>query len=218
MTERPTFPTCLAWHLDKDLPHPIAHIHMQAFAANRNLLSAFGIRPVIMLRNVPDMLTSFWDMLDTDADARRDGLNCVVPEDFTSFSDAQKADFMVDIIAPWYASYFASWKSFCDEAPGSRFASCATTDSAARRTNPSTPPSPMPALSCRAPPAAKRWRAPGPSAKIFGYNKGTEGRGRTYFSPRHLAEISRKLLLSAARRLDAGTDGRRGAIAASFLR
>src|SRR5665213_4207643 len=85
----PYLPNLLACYLDKDLPHLIAHIHMQAFTANRHLLSALGIRPVIMLRNIPDMLTSFWDMLDTDEAARKDGLNCVVPEDFTSFSDAQ---------------------------------------------------------------------------------------------------------------------------------
>ncbi|HEY1876375.1 MAG TPA: hypothetical protein VGG66_02860, partial [Rhizomicrobium sp.] len=29
-----------------------------------------------------------------------------------------KLDFMIDVIAPWYASYFATWKSFVDDAPG----------------------------------------------------------------------------------------------------
>src|ERR1700678_3010320 len=39
----PYLPTRLACYLDKDLAPVIVHIHMQALAANRNLLKAFGI-------------------------------------------------------------------------------------------------------------------------------------------------------------------------------
>src|SRR6185312_2641525 len=70
----PYLPNLLACYLDPDLPNIVAHIHMQAFAANRHLLSALGIRPVIMLRNVADMLASFWDMLEADPVARAEGL------------------------------------------------------------------------------------------------------------------------------------------------
>ncbi len=90
---------------------------MQALAANRHFIEAFGLRPIIMMRSIPDMLASFWDMLEFDPTARAEGLNCQIPDNFVDQSRAQKADFMVDVIAPWYASYFATWKSFVDDAP-----------------------------------------------------------------------------------------------------
>jgi len=188
----PYLPNLLACYLDKDLPEIIVHIHMQAFLANRHLLSALGIRPVIMLRNLPDTLASFLDMLETDPVARAQCLNCVVPNNFVELSRAQKVDFVLDIIVPWYASYFASWKSFIDEAPGqvcvlrygdfcqdpvkSVHTALAHAGFAASRD------------ACAA--AVERvW----PNRNEFRYNKGTEGRGTGYFSASQLAAITRKL-------------------------
>jgi hypothetical protein len=188
----PYLPNLLACYLDKDLGQIVAHLHMQAFTANRNIIDAFGIRPVIMLRNIPDMLASFWDMLEADPVARAEGLNGVVPSDFLAFSDAQKADFMVDIIAPWYASYFASWKTFVDEAPKQvcvlRY-----------RNFCQSPPESLHAAINHAGFVVSRKTCEAALARVwteresFRFNKGTEGRGRTYFSSRHVAEIARKL-------------------------
>jgi hypothetical protein len=41
----------------------VAHVHLQAFGANMRLFEAFDIRPIIMIRSVPDMLAKrriFW--------------------------------------------------------------------------------------------------------------------------------------------------------------
>ena len=188
----PCLPNFLACYLGQDLPQIVVHIHMQAFPANRHLLSAFGIRPVIMLRNIPDMLASFWDMLEEDAVARAEGLNCIVPADFTGLSAAQKADFMVDMVAPWYASYFASWKNFVDEAPKEV---CVLRYRHFRR----DPAESLHAAITHAGFVVSRavctaslesvWAA----KDNFRYNKGTEGRGKAYLSSRHIEEIARKL-------------------------
>src|SRR4051812_32843477 len=61
----PYLPNLIAWYLDSSLPPIVVHGHMQALPANRRILTAFGIRPVIMLRNIADMLASFWDMLES---------------------------------------------------------------------------------------------------------------------------------------------------------
>ena len=188
----PYLPNLLACYLDKDLPEIIVHIHMQAFLANRHLLSALGIRPVIMLRNLSDTLASFLDMLETDPVARAQCLNCVVPDNFVELSRAQKLDFVLDIILPWYASYFGSWKSFVDEAPDQvcvlRYRDfCQDPAESVRR-----------ALvhagftasgdTCAA--AVERvW----PNRDKLRYNKGKEGRGASYFSASQMAEIARKL-------------------------
>lgn len=95
----------------------VAHAHMQALPANRHFLEAFGIKPIIMLRSIPDMLASYWDMLDASAQARADGLNCPIPDGFVSFSAEQKGDFIIDMIAPWYVHYFATWRDYARERP-----------------------------------------------------------------------------------------------------
>ena len=188
----PYLPNLLVYYLDDDLPEIVLHTHMQALAANRQLLSAFGIRPVIMLRNIPDMLASFWDMLEADPVARAQCLNCVVPDGFVELSHAQKADFILDIIAPWYASYFASWKSFADESPEQvcvlRYQDfCQSPENSIQMALAHA----GFAVSRNACTEAlgKVW----PHRSSFRYNKGTGGRAKSYFNARQLAEIARKL-------------------------
>jgi hypothetical protein len=113
----PYLPTFLGYYLDPECPPAVIHAHMQAFPANRHFLNAFCIKPIIMIRSLPDLLASFWDMLDTDPVARINGLNCAVPDNFIAMQKNEKAEFVIDIIAPWFVSYFANWKKFYDEAP-----------------------------------------------------------------------------------------------------
>ena len=90
---------------------------MLALPANLHFLEAFDIRPIIMKRNIPDMLASYWDMLDTDAQARADGLNCHIPENFLQLSNAEKADFRRPVLGPWYANYYAGWLRYAEIDP-----------------------------------------------------------------------------------------------------
>src|SRR5262249_30106448 len=109
-------PSVLFNLLDVDSPPPVGHVHMQALTANVNFMDALGLKPIIMLRDLPDTLASFLDMLEKDPTARAEGLNCQVPANFLSFARARKLDFLIEVIAPWYASYFATWKTYADEA------------------------------------------------------------------------------------------------------
>jgi hypothetical protein len=190
----PYLPTFIAAYLDPVKPPVVGHLHMQALPANRNFIDMFGLKPVIMLRDIPDMLASYWDMLDTDAIARADGLNCLVPHDFLSLSRDEKADFMIDVVAPWYASYFATWKTFHDEAPQTvcvlrydEFPNdpAGTLYRALQHAGFQTP-----RVKCEAA-IEKVW---GDRAN-FRFNKGVGGRGREYFSPAHLQHLERMLAL-----------------------
>ena len=66
----PYLPNFMTAYLDAEKPPSIGHLHMQALPANRNFIEMFGVKPVIMLRDIPDMLASYWDMLDVDPVAR----------------------------------------------------------------------------------------------------------------------------------------------------
>jgi hypothetical protein len=111
-------PTLVGYYLGGFCPGPlVAHIHMQAFPPNLSLLEALGIRPVIMVRSIADMLTSYWDMLDRST-ASNQGINCTIPSDFRQWEHNRKADFLVDVIAPWYAGYYATWLDYAARTDG----------------------------------------------------------------------------------------------------
>ncbi|HUO93852.1 MAG TPA: hypothetical protein VMU22_13060 [Rhizomicrobium sp.] len=188
----PYLPTFIAAFLDASKPQLIAHIHMQALPANRNFMEMFALKPVIMLRDIPDMLASYWDMLDTDPVARTDGLNCLIPHDFVSLSRAEKADFMIDIVAPWYASYFATWKDYAEAAPQTvcvlRYADFITEPAATLHRALTHAGFVVPRAKCDAA-IEKVWGERG----SLRFNKGVAGRGRDYFLPAHLERLARML-------------------------
>jgi hypothetical protein len=190
----PYLPNFISSYLDAERPATVGHMHMQALPANRNFIEMFGIKPVIMLRDIPDMLASYWDMLVADPVARADGLNCLIPQDFLSLGRDEKADFMIDIVAPWYASYFATWKSYHNDAPqtvcvlhynefqddpaGTLFRALQHAGFQTERAR------------CEAA-IEKVWGNRG----NFRFNKGVTGRGREYFSSAHLERLDRMLSL-----------------------
>jgi len=188
----PYLPTFLTCYLDPDTLPMITHIHMQALPANRNFIAAFGIKPVIMIRSVPDMLASYWDMLDVDPVARADGLNCLIPGDFVGKSREAKADFMIDIVAPWYASYFATWKDFADAAPEMVCVLRYDAFSA-------DPAATVHAALSHAGFSASRAKCDEAVQKIWGernayrFNKGVGGRAHEYFSREQIERLARML-------------------------
>jgi hypothetical protein len=110
-------PTLLAYYLGGFCHGPmVAHIHMQAFPPNTALLEALDIRPIIMVRNIADMLASYWDMLEMSR-ALNQGINCTIPQDFCDLDHTRKADFIVEVIAPWYAGYYGTWLDYVAKNP-----------------------------------------------------------------------------------------------------
>jgi hypothetical protein len=185
-------PNVLACCLDDKAPATITHLHMQAFDANRNFIEAVGLKPVIMIRDLADMLASFLDMLEVDPVARAEGLNCQIPSNFCGLDRNDKLDFMIDVIAPWYASYFATWKGFADAAPDQvcvlqyrdlcnnpgetlykalTHAGFVTTKFQCRKS------------------VELIWE----ERKIYRFNRGVSGRGRDYFSRLHFARLQKLL-------------------------
>lgn len=185
-------PNVLACCLDDAAPATVTHIHMQALAANRHLIEAVGLKPVIMIRNLADMLASFLDMLEVDPMARAEGLNCQVPGNFCELDRGARLDFVIDMIAPWYASYFATWKDFAATAPDTvcvlhyhefcenpaetLYRALAHAGFATTR------------FQC-----LKSMERTWEGKENYRYNKGVSGRGKKYFSPEHFARLRRLL-------------------------
>lgn len=105
-------PTFVGYYLGGYCAGPlVTHVHLQAFPPNVSILEAFNIRPVIMIRSIPDMLASYWDMLER-SNAPNQGINCTIPVDFRQMPADRKADFMIDVVGPWYAGYYATWMDY----------------------------------------------------------------------------------------------------------
>ena len=95
----------------------VTHVHMQALPANRHFIEALGLKPAIMIRAIPDMLASYADMLEEDPLSPDNWLNIRLPENYAALPAEAKGDFLVDMVGPWYASYFATWVEYAALAP-----------------------------------------------------------------------------------------------------
>jgi hypothetical protein len=177
----------------------VAHVHLQALPANRHFLDALDLRPAIMVRSISDMLASYRDMLEADPVARAEGLNCTIPPEFLDWSARDKSDFLIDVLGPWYASYYATWLDYARhdqrvcvlayddflKHPAEVLARVLARAGVER-----------PAAICEAA-ITRTWRERGEHR----FNRGETRRGLRYFSPAQLARLER--LLSYYPQLDA---------------
>jgi hypothetical protein len=178
--------------LDDTAPATVTHLHMQALTANRRFIDTLGLKPIIMIRNIADMLASFLDMLEVDPVARDEGLNCQIPWNFCEMGRSDKLDFMIEVIAPWYASYFATWKSFVDDAPETvcllRYRDFCDDPAETLRRALTHAGFVTTLFKCRQS-LEEVWR----DKENYRFNKGVRGRGKDYFSPVHFAQLRKQL-------------------------
>ncbi|MGB8363627.1 MAG: hypothetical protein WCE20_03730 [Rhizomicrobium sp.] len=185
-------PTIMVSFLDRSSPITVTHIHMQAFNSNRHFIEAFNLKPVIMIRSIPDALASFCDMMDSTEQLRIDGFQCVIPPDFLDMDRETKINFIVDMFAPWYVSYYASWKSYVDCAP-ERI--CVLhydefREDPADCLHRAVVHSGLSITKSKCEESVERARSEREQLK---YNKGVGGRGKEYFSQAHLMRIASML-------------------------
>lgn len=95
----------------------VTHVHMQAATANRNFMDAFDLHPCVMRRSIPDSLRSLLAMMEDDP-GMPIGFSFLMPPGFAALTQAERADALIDLMGPWYAQYYASWKAYADETPG----------------------------------------------------------------------------------------------------
>jgi hypothetical protein len=165
----------------------VTHVHMQALPANRFFMEALDLRPVIMVRSIPDMLASYFDVLASDPLQADKWLNIKVPDHYAGLSEVEKGDFIIDMMAPWYVSYFSTWLDYAktdsrvlvldyDEFRADPAATLETLLAHSRL--------PRSRAHCQA--ALDRvWAA----RTSYRYNKGVSGRGHQRFTPAQIGRL-----------------------------
>lgn len=190
---QPYLPTFLAYYGGGFCAGPmVAHVHMQAFPANTAFLEAFGIRPVVMVRSIPDMLASYWDMLEDGGNGLPMGINCTIPPDFRVLPREQRAEFMIEIIAPWYAGFYATWSAYAAAHPGAvsmvRYAQLVDDGPGTLAGILRFSGLDVPAEQCR-----QAIDAVWAERHMHRFNEGVKGRGHDYFSALQIERIDRLL-------------------------
>ncbi len=99
---------------DLDLPQmvkfgnvdTVTQQHSRASEANVQMMQAFGIRPVILVRNIYDSLMSLVDFYSQGFTFS----TFFNKEEFLSFSQDKKLDLLIEFAIPWYFQFVASWQ------------------------------------------------------------------------------------------------------------
>jgi hypothetical protein len=169
----------------------VTHAHMQGLPGNLRFIEALDLKPVIMVRSIPDMLLSYMEMIEADPDDPDHWLNIQIPPGYAGFGDDRKADFIIDMMGPWYASYFATWLDYAR-----RDGRVLVLDYDEFRANP------LDSLECLL--IHSRFQVPRETCrdvldavwrerKDFRYSQGVSGRGMARFSEAQMARLRRML-------------------------
>ena len=78
--------------------------HCRASDANVQMMQAFGIRPVVLVRNIFDSVMSLFDFYNKGAFA-----NSFFRADYLTLDNETRLDLIIDNLVPWYFQFAASW-------------------------------------------------------------------------------------------------------------
>jgi|GEM_PF-980032 hypothetical protein len=88
----------------------VAQHHVRFHDGTRRQISRFGLKPVVLVRDIFDCLVSLADHLRSNWSELPQAL--VTPEVLAL--DDELLDFVVDMVAPWYIDFYVSWLSCPD--------------------------------------------------------------------------------------------------------
>lgn len=95
-----------AWSMDI-----VCHQHTRATAPNLSLMRDFGIRPVVLARDLFDCTVSLCDHLETES-GETPVLN--VDDGFAELTRTARLDLVIDLALPWYLQFIAGWSRATD--------------------------------------------------------------------------------------------------------
>ncbi len=90
----------------------VAQHHVRNSKETHNLMRRFGVKPVVLVRNIFDVVLSLRDHMRNES--------VVGPAAYTfpnmqDWSDEQLEEFIVDMMIPWYFNFFLTWQDCQDK-------------------------------------------------------------------------------------------------------
>jgi len=99
----------------------VSQLHMKGTYHNAALMRTFGIRPIILVRRIEDIVVSLQHDLREKAQKRSVGTGRVgysfVWQDQTTkdLSDERLLDMIIDLALPWFVNFYVSWHRLCEQ-------------------------------------------------------------------------------------------------------
>jgi hypothetical protein len=97
----------------------VSQLHMKGTFHNAALMRAFGIRPIILVRRIEDIVVSLQHDLREKAQAPnfttgREGYSFIWQDECTqALSDERLIDLIIDLALPWFVNFYVSWQRLC---------------------------------------------------------------------------------------------------------
>ena len=87
--------------------------HLRATEMTRGIISDLRINPIILVRNIFDVVVSYNDYISKRGygplDPDQADLSPELCKSYPTFSDEKKYDYLIDVVVPWYISFYVSW-------------------------------------------------------------------------------------------------------------
>jgi hypothetical protein len=86
--------------------------HVKATDHNAELMHKYGIRPIVLVRNLLDVVVSLDDHLRQEDHRMPTGF---VHREYMNLEFDQRMDFLIRVHLPWYFNFFMSWREASPE-------------------------------------------------------------------------------------------------------
>jgi len=99
----------------------VSQLHMKGTFHNAALMRTFGIKPVILVRRIEDIVVSLQHDLKEKRQrpslgTGRSGYSFVWQDQSTKeLSDERLLDMIIDLAVPWFVNFYVSWYRLCEQ-------------------------------------------------------------------------------------------------------
>jgi Sulfotransferase domain len=99
----------------------VSQLHMKGTFHNAGLMRSFGIRPIILVRRIEDIVVSLQHDLKEKRQRRslgtgRSGYSFVWQDQSTQeLSNERLLDMIIDLAVPWFVNFYVSWYRLCEQ-------------------------------------------------------------------------------------------------------
>lgn len=84
----------------------VTQIHLAATDGNVPLIKEFGLQPIVLYRNLYDIVVSLRDHMSRESLA---GFAMWADEGFFQLDESGQLDMLIDLAIPWYVKFYTSW-------------------------------------------------------------------------------------------------------------
>jgi hypothetical protein len=99
----------------------VSQLHMKGTFHNAVLMRTFGVRPVILVRRIDDIVASLHHDLKAKAErptigTGQEGYSFLWQDACTrELSDERRLDMIIDLAVPWFVNFYVSWYRLCEQ-------------------------------------------------------------------------------------------------------